>query len=108
MEKKQQKLLCRRNFGNKTQLSEGENIPNNILLIEKGDKPIDIPMLFFISNGKDTPHKKTVWRKYLTDYLVDVAISKYIFIEHEHNLYQFAYSDIEKGITEFLNAESYK
>lgn len=90
-----------KNLANRVWISEAENLKNSISLVENG-KIIQVPTLFFVSNGEGTTQKADVWRSHAINYLKKIKTSEYKLLDYPHNLYKFASKEIANLINEFL------
>lgn len=102
-EKKEIGALAFRNLANPNWISEAENLRNAIGLIEQDHPYLQIPMLFFISNGEGTTLKKENWIKYSLQYLDKIRVSQYELFDFPHNLYQFVYQEIAQISRAFIS-----
>lgn len=103
MEKETLENLAFRNLANQNWISEAENLRNAILLVEKDNPYLQIPMLFFLSNGEGTTLKKENWIQYSLQYLENIKISQYELFDHPHNLYKFVYEQIARLSRAFIS-----
>lgn len=95
--------LAFRNLANQNWISEAENLRDTILLVEKDNPCLPIPMLFFLSNGEGTTLEKESWIQYSLQYLSNIKTSQYVRFDYPHNLYKFAYKEIAQKAGEFIS-----
>lgn len=84
-----------------TMLNEIKNISDNAKKVEAGNKP-DIPMLFFISNGKETGFNEYTWRQAQKDYINEVTNGSYIELDCPHYVHDYEYERISQEMIRFL------
>lgn len=82
-------------------LSEAQYLRKNIDVINEGER-IEVPLLFFISNGQGTSMTKKVWRDHATNYLASHKRAEYECVEHPHNLYDYIPKAIADRAKQFI------
>lgn len=92
-----------RNLANQNWIDEAKNLRDSIILVEKNNPYLQIPMLFFISNGVGTTLEKETWIQYATQYLKHIEIAQYTLFDYPHNLYQFVYKEISQITRSFIS-----
>lgn len=102
IEKKKLEALALRNLANKNWISEAKNIRESVNLVEENNPYLQIPMLFFISNGEGTTIDKESWIKYSLQYLENIKPSQYQLFDYPHNLYKFVYEDMAQIVKNFI------
>lgn len=102
-EKNEIEYLAIRNLANQNWISEAENLRNAIGLVEQNNPYLQIPMLFFLSNGEGTTLKKENWIKYALQYLDKIRVSQYKLFDLPHNLYKFSYQEIAQLSRTFIS-----
>lgn len=102
-EKNEIEDLAFRNLANQNWISEAENLRNAIGLVEQNNPYLQIPMLFFLSNGEGTTLKKESWIKYALQYLDKIRGSQYELFDFPHNLYKFVYQEIAQLSRNFIS-----
>lgn len=100
-DKKQLKDMALTKMVNAVWISEAKYLRKNIDTINKG-KDIQVPMLFFISNGKGTTQTKKIWREHALNYLSHRKQSQYELVEYPHNLYEYIPKEIASRSEEFI------
>lgn len=103
VEKDEIEVLAFRNLANQNWISEAENLRNAISRVEKDDPYLQIPMLFFLSNGEGTTIKKEHWIEYSLQYLDKIRVSQYKSYDFPHNLYKFVYQEIAQLSRTFIS-----
>lgn len=103
MEVKELEDLAFRNLANQNWISEAENLRNSIILVEKNNPYLQIPMLFFLSNGEGTTLGREMWIKCSLQYLNNIKTSQYEIFDYPHNLYQFVYNEIAQISKTFIS-----
>ncbi|MGL4736022.1 MAG: alpha/beta fold hydrolase [Cellulosilyticaceae bacterium] len=101
-EKKRLKDVAFTKILNAVWISEAKYLRKNIDTINKSNA-IQVPMLFFISNGKGTTQTKKVWREHALDYLSHREQSQYELVEYPHNLYEYMPKEIASRSKEFIS-----
>lgn len=91
-----------RNLANKVWISEAINLRKSISLVE-GGKTVQIPTLFFISNGEGTTQPTELWRSHAIKYLKKIKTAEYKLLDYPHNLYKFAPKEIADVMDEFIS-----
>lgn len=102
-EKKKLENLAYRNLANQNWISEAENLKDTLILIEENNPYLQIPMLFFLSNGEGTTLEKNIWRHHALQYLSNIKIAQYELFEYPHNLYKFAYKEMAQTAEKFIS-----
>lgn len=102
-EKNEIEDLAFRNLANQNWISEAENLRNAIGLVEQNNPYLQIPMLFFLSNGEGTTLKKESWIKYALQYFDKIRGSQYELFDFPHNLYKFVYQEIAQLSRNFIS-----
>ena len=102
-EKNEIEDLAFRNLANQNWISEAENLRNAIGLVEQNNPYLQIPMLFFLSNGEGMALKKESWIKYALQYLDKIRGSQYELFDFPHNLYKFVYQEIAQLSRNFIS-----
>lgn len=74
-----------------------------ILMVEKNNPYLQVPMLFFLSNGDGTTYEKDKWIQYSLQYLDHIKIAEYQLFDHPHDLYQFVYQEIAQFSKAFIS-----
>lgn len=103
MEKNEIEILAFRNLANQNWISEAENLRNAIGLVERDNPYLQVPMLFFLSNGEGTTLKKENWIECSLQYLNHIRVSQYEVFDLPHNLYKFAYQEIAQSSRTFIS-----
>lgn len=63
----------------------------------------EVPMFFFISNGKGTGWKSEEWRTYLVDYIEQSPKNQYIQLNCSHYVHDIEYERIAKESRDFIS-----
>lgn len=95
-------LLAVQNLANQNWISEAVNIGDTLAQIEAEDPYLQLPMLFFISNGEGTTLEKDSWISHATQYLGKLKCSQYGLFDFPHNLYKYAYKEMAGQAEEFI------
>lgn len=95
-------LLAAQNLANQNWISEAVNIVDTLTQIEAEDPFLQLPMLFFISNGEGTTVEKDSWISHATQYLGKLKCSQYESFDFPHNLYKYAYKAMARQADEFI------
>ncbi|MCC0727474.1 MULTISPECIES: alpha/beta fold hydrolase [unclassified Clostridioides] len=103
IEKKELENVLYHNLANQNWISEAKNLRNTIALIERENPYLQIPMLFFISNGEGTGIEKQSWINHPLQYLNNIKIAQYELFDYPHNLYKFVYKEIAEISEKFLS-----
>lgn len=101
-EKEEYLALAQRNFANENWISEAKHVKDTLQLIKKNQPYLQVPMLFFISNGEGTTIGKASWLGYAKQYLSKIENSRYETYDYPHNLYRFAYKEMAQKASEFV------
>lgn len=99
---KQYKKKLEEIIANQNWISELENLRRNIILAVEGEV-VQIPTLFFVSNGEGVLTSCEQWRKYALSYLEQVEVHAYRFFERPCNLYKYVYEENADSVNEFLS-----
>lgn len=83
-------------------LEEVKQIKSNAKKVGANEIPIDTPMYFFISNGKEIPVQN--WDKLLIDYADKLKNGKYMSLDASHYLHDYEPKLISKEIKEFIKS----
>ena len=102
-EKEKLENLAYRNLANQNWISEAENLKDTLILIEENNPHLQIPMLFFLSNGEGTTLEKDVWHHHALQYLSNIEIAQYELFDYPHNLYKFAYKKMAQTTEDFIS-----
>lgn len=102
-DKKEFENLAYNNLANKNWISEAKNLRDAISLVEKNNPYLQIPMLFFISNGEGTTLEKENWINHSLQYLSNIEISEYELFDLPHNLYKFVYKEMAQTTIKFIS-----
>ncbi|MGL4798747.1 MAG: alpha/beta fold hydrolase [Cellulosilyticaceae bacterium] len=100
-DKQQLKNLAPTKIVNPVWISEAHYLRKNIEVINQ-DRAIQVPLLFFVSNGKGTTQTKKMWREHALHYLEDKEGAHYEFVEHPHNLYEYIPEEIASRSRAFV------
>ncbi len=84
---------------NETVINEGSTIPDAVTEINSSPKP-DVPMLMFVSDGKETGIEK--WVEIQKDYAVNLSNAKVIELDCGHYVHNFEQEQIDKDLREFI------
>lgn len=103
VEMKELEVLAFRNLANQNWLSEAEHLRDSICLVEKDNPYLQIPMLFFLSNGEGTTLGKDSWMKYSKQYLGNIHTAQCEAFDYPHNLYKFVYNEIAQLSKRFIS-----
>lgn len=95
-------LLAFHNLANQNWISEAVNIGDTLAQIEAADPCLQLPMLFFISNGEGTTLERDSWIRHATQYLSKLKCSQYGLFDFPHNLYKYAYKEMAGQAEEFI------
>ena len=95
-------VLIYRNLANHSWISEAENLKDALGLIEKDGAYLQIPMLFFLSNGEGTTIPKDRWFELNRNYLHRIEHSQYMVFDYPHNLYQYVFREMAERSKEFI------
>lgn len=102
-EKEKFENLAYHNLANQNWISEAENLKDTLTLIKENNPYLQIPMLFFLSNGEGTTLEKDIWRYHALQYLSNIKIAQYKLFDYPHNLYKFAYKEMTQTAEEFIS-----
>ncbi|MGL4346165.1 MAG: alpha/beta fold hydrolase [Cellulosilyticaceae bacterium] len=84
-------------------ISEAKYLRQNIDTISNGET-IQLPILFFVSNGKGTSQAKETWRNHALSYLSSLKNAQYELVEYPHNLYEYIPQEIACISKEFITS----
>lgn len=84
----------------KNMLDEIKSVKANQATVAQGGVPVEIPMYFFISDGKELGC--TQWRKMLTTYCTQLKHGKYMYLECGHYMQDEAADIIAMESKEFI------
>lgn len=101
-EKEIYRTIFYRRTATKTMLHELECIQKSAQKVDEMGSP-QVPMLFFISNGKGTGWDKEQWKKYLTEYISRMSKSEYVLLDCDHYVHDYEYEAIAVRSKKFLN-----
>lgn len=101
-EKEIYKAIFYRRTATKTMLQELGRIQESAKKVNNIGTP-KVPMLFFISNGKDTGWDKKQWQKYLMGYISGVPESQYVLLNCGHYIHDYEYETIMVESKKFLD-----
>lgn len=90
------------NFCNQNWISEAQNLKASLALVQKDNPYLQIPMLFFLSNGEGTTLQKEIWLRHALQYLEHIKIVQYETFDYPHTLYQFVYEQMAQITKEFI------
>ena len=100
-ERKEYRRILYDKMGNVVIMNEASKIPAARDAVRAKPKPA-IPMLLFVSNGKNTGDSKEVWRGFTKTYADGMSNVTVIEIEANHALYNFEYEPMASEIKSFL------
>ena len=86
---------------NETVLNEGQAIPEACKAIDRAPKP-DIPMLLFVSDGKETGIDN--WIDAQKEYASGLSDAKVIELNCGHYIHTFKQEQISKELKQFLES----
>lgn len=92
--KKELLALAYRNLANHVWISEAENLRDTLLLVEKNNPYLQVPMLFCLSNGEGTTLDQDIWRAHALQYLNNIHTKEYKLFNYPHNLYKYVYKEM--------------
>lgn len=99
--KEYRKILCEK-MGNPVIMNEASHIPAARDDVRAKPKP-SIPMLLFVSNGKNTGDSKEVWQGFTRAYAKGMSNITIREVEANHALYNFEYKPMAEEIISFIS-----
>lgn len=102
-EKEKYLTLAFRNFANQNWISEAKQMNNSLKIIEADNPYLQIPILFFISNGEGTSINRDAWLDFAKQFLSRIKNAHYEVFDYPHNLYKFAYKEMAQTAKEFIS-----
>lgn len=88
----------------KNMLNEIEYLTENAKKVKANKIPVNTPMYFFISDGKEVTNAD--WRGILTDYISQIAYGKYKFLDSGHYIHSEKPEILADEINSFLKSVS--
>ena len=82
-------------------LDEMDHVRENAEIVNQSGIPIETPMYFFISDGKEVGIAS--WREMLTDYIGQLKHGNYIYMDAGHYLHAWEPKLIAEEIKDFIN-----
>lgn len=95
--------LAKRNLANDCWISEARNLRRSLALVQEHGPYLQIPMLFFLSNGQGTTLEKEVWITHALNYLKDIRLAQFELFDYPHNLYKSAYEKMAALSKQFIS-----
>lgn len=86
-------------------IEETKMIKENAALVEKNDT-VQIPMLFFVSDGNGTGYKIDEWHAFITNYLNKKKNGQCIFLNCSHYVHDIEYNRIYEESMKFMQEQS--
>lgn len=100
-EKELYKVVFYRRTATKTMLREVTEIKNNAIKVGEGKIP-NIPLLIFLSNGKETGWDKDVWKNNLYNYAKGYKQCKIVELDSPHYVHDIEYEKIANETVSFI------
>lgn len=98
-ERKQQRLLWKRNGMNDCFIEEAKAVLNNAIIVEESGG-IDCPTLLFVSNGKQVSPK---WLEHQREFAKQMK-AELVYLNCGHYIHYFKSDEMYQVITEFIDA----
>ncbi len=102
-EKQTYKRLFYKQILSQAMINESKSIKENTQKLVEIDKT-QVPMLFFISNGKKTGAKESNWQNYLIDYVKSKENSNYYVLDCSHHMHNIEYLTIYEKSRNFIDS----
>lgn len=102
-EKEKYLSLAYRNLANQNWIDEAKQINHTLGQIKCDNSYLQIPMLFFISNGEGTSLKKEAWLSHAKHYLSNIKCAQYKVFDYPHNVYQYVYKEMVQTTKDFMD-----
>jgi len=83
-------------------LNEGKSVYDNAQMIKQTETPINTPMYFFISDGKEVGLSH--WREHLTEYVNSIPYGKYEYVDSGHYAHNFEVEYIANRSKKFIES----
>ncbi len=101
-----EKKICRAVFYartlTKTMLNESEAAEENAKKVDEGGVP-QVPMIFFTSDGSQSPMGKDEWRRIQKDY-IEKAGGRQVLLDCPHYVHNYEYEQIAEDTKDFLDS----
>ncbi len=94
--------LALERLANENWISEAKNLRADLVKVQEDGPYLQIPMLFFVSNGEGTTLEKQVWIHHALEYLKHIKTVRYELYDYPHNLYQFAGKEMAEQARGFI------